>query len=84
MKCIPMNWAGRLVAAASSVMEMELVLEARRASGRQQGVELPEELDLQLQPLDDGLDGQVGAGRGVHRVGGVDPVEDPLARFWRE
>ena len=32
MKCIPMTRAGRLVAAASSVMEMEEVFVARMAS----------------------------------------------------
>ncbi len=31
MKCIPMNFSGRLVAAASAVMEMDEVLEARSA-----------------------------------------------------
>jgi len=32
-KCMPMTWAGRLVVAASLVMEMEEVLEAMMASG---------------------------------------------------
>ena len=35
MKCMPMKSAGRLVMAASLVMEMELVLEARMAPGLQ-------------------------------------------------
>jgi hypothetical protein len=33
MKCIPITWVGRRVFAAISVMEIELVLDARIADG---------------------------------------------------
>ena len=48
MKCIPITWSGRRVRAAISVMEMELVLVARIASGAASPVELLEDRELDV------------------------------------
>ena len=42
MKCMPITFSGRLVAAASLVIEIELVLVARMACRRADAVELGE------------------------------------------
>ena len=56
MKCMPMKRSGRFVAAASRVIEIEDVFEARIAPGRQIRVEAAEELLLDGLVLDDRLD----------------------------
>ena len=62
MKCMPMTFSGRRVAAPSLVIEIDDVLEARMASGRVEAVQLREDLRLDLEVLDDRLDDEVGGG----------------------
>ena len=56
MKCIPITWSGRRVAAAISVIEMELVLVARIASGTADPIELLEQGELDRGTFAGGLD----------------------------
>ncbi len=60
---------GRLVWAASLVMEMELVLVARMTSGWRMRSRFSEESRLHVEALGSGLDGEVG-GCEVAEVGG--------------
>ena len=48
MKCMPITCSGRLVRAAISVIEIELVFVARIASGFGRRVELAEDLELEV------------------------------------
>ena len=64
-KCIPMTLSGRFVAVAICTSGSEEVFEARIDLGLGDLVEPPEELDLRVEVLGDGLDHQVGAGEVV-------------------
>ena len=58
MKCIPITCAGRLVRAAISVMEIELVFDARIAPASGEPVELRKDLELEVGVFGGGLDGE--------------------------
>ena len=57
---MPMTLSGRVVAAASDVIGIDEVLEARIASRRKDGVGAPEDSVLHVGVLDDGLDQEIG------------------------
>ena len=66
-KCMPITSSGRDVAAASSVIGIDEVFEARIALSGQRRVGGAEELLLRLGVLDDRLDQQVGVAERVDR-----------------
>ena len=73
MKCIPMTWSGRFVAAPSVVIEIDEVFDERMTSAARQAIELREQLLLGLEVLVDGLDHEVGLGEPSSIGGGRDP-----------
>ena len=68
-KCMPMTCAGRWVAAASLVMEMELVFEARMASGGRMRSRSRKSCGLDFELFGGGFDGEVAGAEGFE-VGG--------------
>ena len=60
-KCMPMNFPGRDVAAASRVMEIDDVFVARITPGRASASTCSQDLDLELLVLGGGLDDEVAA-----------------------
>ena len=70
-----MNRSGRPVAAASRVIEIEEVFDARMACGGQIRSELAEELLLDFLVLDDRLDDRVGLPESVEVGGRRQPAE---------
>ena len=85
-----MTRSGRDVAAASAVIGMDDVLEARIASGGERRVGRPEELLLRPDVLDDRLDHQVGGGElgalgdaGQHVPVGGPPLASSFSRLAR-
>ena len=64
---MPSTLSGRLVAAPSSVIEIDDVFDARMTSGRVERVERREDLPLDVEVLDDRLDDVVDVGEGVER-----------------
>jgi hypothetical protein len=62
-KCMPMTLSGRLVSAASFVIEIEEVLEARMTSGRlHHAIEVSENLRLDFESFRRGLDYEIAIG----------------------
>ena len=80
MKCMPITFSGREVAAARRVIEIELVLVARMVGRRAQAVEVGEHLGLDLQPLDHRLDHEVGVGEGREVARRSSAVRAPASR----
>ncbi len=76
---MPMTRSGRLVCAASLVMEMDEVLEARMVSGGTELIELLEELLLDLKALAGGFDDELAGGELVAREGAVNAGERGVA-----
>ena len=62
-KCIPITLSGRLVSAASLVMEIDEVFEARMTSGASQPVQIAKNLRLDLKFLGSGFDDKVAIGK---------------------
>ena len=71
-----MTCAGRLVRAAISVIEMELVLLARTASGPASRSRSPKILNFEIPLLGDGLDDERRTRDGVHRGGRLDTPQN--------
>ena len=66
-QCHPMTRSGRSVAAASAAIGSPDVFDARIVARRREPVELAEHADLQLEPLGDGFDDEIGRGRRFER-----------------
>ena len=62
---MPMNRSGRLVSAASSVIEIEEVLLARITPGPQYSVRFFQHADFQVELLGDGFNGEIRGGESV-------------------
>ena len=62
MKCMPMKFSGRLVCAASCVMEIEEVLLARITPGRRTRVGFFQHAHFQIELLGNRLDDEIGGG----------------------
>ena len=75
-KCIPITRSGRDVTAASEVIGIDEVFEARIASGGSTSVGGAEELLLRSGVLDDRLDHEVGR----HELGGLRDAHEDLVR----
>ena len=84
MKCMPSTRSGRFVAAPSTVIEIDEVLDERIDVGTRELIESREERELRLALLEDGLDDVVDVGRGRRGWCRRQPAEGLVAILGRE
>ena len=81
MKCMPITCSGRLVRAAISVIEIELVFVARIVPAGQALIQLLEDLELERGVLGGGFHRQLGVARIFDRGGNRDPAGGLIRRL---